>query len=387
MGLRVKKSTGIIVLVLVVALVGFAGLVQYRANQKAALESGEREATVLNVKVIVASEDTIAERVSFVGSIEADETVPIYPKLGDLTIERISVNIGDEVKEGQTLARLDRSLMSTNLEQARQGVGTAQANVRQADSTFETRKRDYERYKSLVTEGVVSRQEFDQVENQYKIAQEQRSAARFQLSDARAALSNVQINMGYHEIKAPVSGVIAERNADPGDKSSPDKAMFVISRQTRLKLTGTVPEAAFMTLQLKAPAVVTAEALPGKTFQASVSRIYPTLDAATRSGRVELGIDSQGILKPGLYAQGTIDMGAHRGLVLPREAVHQLRGSPNWRVFVLSGDHGVEIRPVELGLDLGSNVEILRGVSTEDKIIATRSDRLEEQNIRVEVVE
>lgn len=382
-----KKNTVMIVLVLAAALAGFYMLVNYRAEQKANLESAERAATVINVRIVSPQEEAVQSRVSFVGNIEAEETVPIYPKLKDLTITKVLVNVGDTVKSGQVLATLDDSLMSTNLQQSRQAVATAEANVRQAESTYRTNKSDYDRYQSLVKDGVVSRQEFERVENLYRIAGEQRKAAQFALADAKAALSGVQINMGYHSVTASASGVIAERNADPGDKSDPDSAMFVVSRQERLKLTGNVPESSFMTLQLGAPATVTAEALPGQSFKATVTRIYPTVDVATRSGKVELGIDSRGVLKPGLYAQGTIEMGEHKGIVLPREVVHQLRGSPNWRVFLLGEGGSVVIRPVTLGVDLGSNVEILEGVSLGDEVIATRSDRLEEQNVRVEVVE
>ena len=382
-----KKNTVIILLVLVLSLAGFYMLVNHRAEQKANLEGAERAATVLNVKVISPHEETVHERVSFVGNIEAEETVPIYPKLKDLTITKVLVNVGDAVKSGQTLATLDNSLLSTNLQQAQQAVATAEAGVRQAESTFRTNKSDYDRYQSLVKDGVVSRQEFEKVENQYRISEEQRRSAQFALTDAKAALSNVQINMGYHNLVAPAGGVIAERNVDPGDKSNPDNPMFVISRQEKLKLTGSVPENAFMSLQLGAPATVTSEALPGQTFKATVTRIYPTIDVATRSGKVELGIDSRGVLKPGLYAQGLIEMGEHKGIVLPREVVRQLRGSPNWRVFLLGEGGTVLIRPVTLGMDLGSNVEILEGVSLGDKVIATQSDRLEEQNVRVEVVD
>ncbi|MDL2264664.1 efflux RND transporter periplasmic adaptor subunit, partial [Synergistaceae bacterium OttesenSCG-928-I11] len=272
------KKTIIIVAVLAAALAGFYWLTHYRAAQKAALESAPQEATVIKVRVISPTEEIIHEKVSFVGNVEAEETVPVYPKLKDLTITAINVNVGDRVKEGDVLARLDNSLMSTNLQQARQGVATAEANVRQAESTFQTQKRDYDRYKSLVADGVVSKQEFDRIENQYRIAEEQRRTAQFALADAKAALSNVQINMGYHSVVAPASGIISERNADPGDKSNPDAAMFVVSRQDRLKLTGSVPENAFMKLALGAPATVVAEALPGETFKASVTRIYPTID-------------------------------------------------------------------------------------------------------------
>jgi Cu(I)/Ag(I) efflux system membrane fusion protein len=184
-----------------------------------------------------------------------------------------------------------------------------------------------------------------------------------------------------------VSGVVSERGADPGDKSDSDSAMFVISRQDRLKLTGAIPENAFMKLAPGAPATVEVRALPGQTFKASVTRVHPTIDVATRSGRIELGIDARGVLKPGLYAQGTIETGEHDGIVLPREVVRQLRGSPDWRVFLLRDDGTVEARQVTLGIDLGSRVEIAEGVGTDDRVIATQSDKLEEQNVRVEVTD
>lgn len=380
------NGSSMIFFALIVALLAFIGLIFHRAVQKANLENGSVVAAVINVRVVHAAEAAIREEVSFVGSIEAEETVPVYPKLGDLTIEKIVVNVGDYVKKGQLLAQLDSSLMVTNLRQVKQILGTAEAGLRQADSTYQMCKKDFERYRDLVGDGVVSRQEFDRVENQYRIAEEARSAARFQLEESRAALSNVQINIGYHNLVATASGVISARNADPGDKSDSGAPMFVISRVEHLKLAGAVPESAFMDLRVGAQAIVTAEALPGRSFEASVSRIYPTLDADTRSGRVELAINSNGILKPGLYARGTIKMGEHTGLLLPRETMRQLRGSPHWQIFVVSGDHGVEARTVKLGVDLGSTVEILEGVSREDRVIATQSERFQEQNIQIEVL-
>jgi RND family efflux transporter MFP subunit len=374
-------------MILAASLAVFYGLVRYRFSQKARLESQIPEVSAVNVRVIKATEETIREHVSFVGNIEAIETVPVYPKLSNLTVTNVNVYVGDRVKKGQILATLDDSLMTTNLQQAKQVVGAAEANFRQSESTSDTRRKDYERYKSLVDEGVISRQEFDQAENQFRVAQEQALSARHLLAEARAALSNARISMGYHNVVAPVGGIISERNVDPGDKSNSDNVMFVLSRQDGLKLTGMVSESAFMTLKTGAPATVTAEALPGQAFEASVTRVYPTVDASTRSGRVELGIDSGGALKPGLYAQGEIEIGRHVGKVLPREAIRPLNGTPDWRVFLISGDHGVEARSVKLGMDRGNRVEILEGISLEDKIIVTQSDRLNERGVRVKVVD
>jgi len=130
---------------------------------------------------------------------------------------------------------------------------------------------------------------------------------------------------------------------------------------------------------------VTIDAFPGVSFDGNVSRLSPTLDASTRTANLEVWIPSKGILKPGMFARVEVVVGKHDGIALPKEAVKQLAGTGEWYCFIVGPDKKAKQIFVKRGIETGNLVEIIEGVSAEDRVISPVVRALGE-GVPVEVV-
>ena len=368
--MKIKRRQIIYALVLV-AMVGgymwYTGRPEANNEQKApSVESG----AAIKVSVIQPVPMTFEDVAGFVGSVEPEEKAKVISKVGSsVTALEVYVDVGDQVKKGQLLAELDPSLNQRQIEEARAAVAQAKAAVAQAKSRLQTAERDYARYKGLFEEEVISRQEMDQVENQYEIEKAGLDLAREQIRQAEARLRQLQTVREYHNVVSPVEGVIAERFFDPGETIAAGGELFIISKQERVKIKGTVTESVYPKIRLGQKATVKVDALGDYSKDASVSRISPVLDEKTRSAVVEVLLESGGMLKPGMFARVDLALGEHEGLGIEREALKQLPGTAEWYCFVVS-DGKARQRFVKIGATSGNMVEITEGLEEGEQIIS-----------------
>jgi len=368
--MKIKRRQIIYALVLV-AMVGgymwYTGRPEANNEQKApSVESG----AAIKVSVIQPVPMTFEDVAGFVGSVEPEEKAKVISKVGSsVTALEVYVDVGDQVKKGQLLAELDPSLNQRQIEEARAAVAQAKAAVAQAKSRLQTAERDYARYKGLFEEEVISRQEMDQVENQYEVEKAGLDLAREQIRQAEARLRQLQTVREYHNVVSPVEGVIAERFFDPGETIAAGGELFIISKQERVKIKGTVTESVYPKIRLGQKATVKVDALGDYSKDASVSRISPVLDEKTRSAVVEVLLESGGMLKPGMFARVDLALGEHEGLGIEREALKQLPGTAEWYCFVVS-DGKARQRFVKIGATSGNMVEITEGLEEGEQIIS-----------------
>jgi len=356
-------------LVLVVFIAVFGGLIVYRGYQQNIRQQEVVEAEIPKVELIDPILYRFIDSLSFTAEIEPENKAAVICKVPGRTVLKVYVDEGDRVRQGDTLAELDDSLV-------RQDIARVKAVLSSAEIQYRTLRSDYERMKVLLGEEVISQQQFDHAEAEYH-------SASSQIREAKASLEQLEIMLGYHIITAPVSGIISDRSIDPGDTALSQPPLFLIYQQERVKVKGSVPERAFFLLKEGQVARITLDALPGEIFTAGVSRLSPTIDPVTRTGEVEVNLPSEGILKPGAFARVTIETGSHEGLALPRDVVRPLPGTGEFQYFVLSGDKAVQ-RIARTGNEENNLVEIPEGLSSEDMVIATISDKLKD-GVKVEV--
>ncbi|NLK19592.1 MAG: efflux RND transporter periplasmic adaptor subunit, partial [Synergistaceae bacterium] len=249
----------------------FGGLIVYRWHQRVAAEGVIPDLEVIPVEAVYLETVSFGDRISFSGNIEPEEQAAVVCKVPGKTVLKVLVAEGDRVKEGDPLAVVDDSLL-------RQQILQAEAALGRASSYSSTVAADFERISALYGEEVVSRRQFDHAQGEARIA------AR-QVQEARAALNQLKIMSGYHTITAPVSGTVLSRLVDPGDTSSQAPA-FIIGSGDRVKVSGSVPERLFVTVKAGQKTQISVDALPGRIFEGAVSRVHPSLDPATRTGKV-----------------------------------------------------------------------------------------------------
>lgn len=366
--MKIKTIVIAVVALAVVAIVGTRLFNENKTNDQGGVVKPIESIKVSVVKPTVMQFEDI---VTFVGGVEPKEAAIVASKVtSNVTVLDVFVDIGDQVKQGQLLARLDDSLTRRQIEEARAAVAAAKASISQAKSQLQTTEKDYVRYKNLYQEQVISRQQLDQIEGQYEVDKAKLDQSQRQLEQAEAQLRQLQVMMSYHDIVSPVNGVIAERNIDPGDTVGAGSSCFVVSRQETVKIKGTITESDYPKVRLGQLAHVTIDAFPGVSFEGSVSRLSPTLDASTRTANLEVWIPSKGILKPGMFARVEVVVGKHDGIALPREAVKQLAGTGEWYCFIVGSDGKAKQVFVKRGIESGNLVEIVEGVAESDSVIS-----------------
>jgi membrane fusion protein (multidrug efflux system) len=340
--------------VMVAIVAAFAGLILFREHQQSRIKSAPSEEDLARVETVHLREMDLAEVVEFTADIEPEEQSAVVPKVPGRTVLEVFVREGDRVKKDQPLASLDRSLVLRQLEEAR--------------TFYETAAADYERYQSLYKEEVISRQAAD--------------AARARYTQAKSAYEQAKIMGGYHIITAPAEGIVARRFIDPGD-TAPQGPVFLIFRQDNVKAVGAVPERLFPAIARGDKVALLVDALPGREFTAAVSNTSPVIDQATRTGKVEVTLPSEGVILPGMFARARITSGVKRVLALPREAVLRLTGTGETICYVAEGGRAV-LRVISTGIEQEGFVEITGGLNPDEEVITTRAGTVRD-GTRIEV--
>jgi len=340
--------------VLAVIVAVFAGLILFRGHQQKQLKSAPVEEEIPRVETVHLQEMDLAEVVEFTATVEPEEQSAVVPKVPGRTVLEVFVDEGDRVKKGQPLASLDASLIRRQLEEAR--------------AFYETAAADYERLRSLYEEEVVSRQAVDQ--------------ARARYAQAKSAFEQAGIMSGYHTITATAEGIVAKRFIDPGD-TAPQGPAFLIFRQDNVKAVGAVPEKSFTGIRLGAKVTLLVDAVPGREFEAEVTNLSPVIDPATRTGKVEVSLPSEGVILPGMFVRARMIPGERRVMALPREAVSRLAGTGETVCYVAEEGRAV-LRVIGTGIEHEGYVEVTEGLTPGDEVIVTRAGAVRD-GTRIEV--
>lgn len=259
-------------------------------------------------------------------------------------ITKINVEIGDFVKEGQVLAEIDK------------------AQLLQAQLQLQNQEVELQRLKSLYEEGGLSQSDYDAIQLQYNVLKTQ--------------VDNLVENT---TLRSPITGVVSARNYDVGDMYAMSMPIFTVEQIVPVKLLIGVSETDYSKVKKGDSVTVTADAIPGKTFYGKVSRIYPTVDPATRTFTVEVKIDNAyKTLRPGMFARATVNFGSNNNVVIPDVAVVKQQGSGERFVYVLNEDNTVTYRKVVLGRRLGAEYEVLEGLQDGDKVVIGGQIRLKD---------
>ncbi len=301
------------------------------------------------VTVDVAHRMEVAHTKEYTANVEADNINNIAPASPN-RIKTITVDVGDRVRRGQTLATLD----GANLDQVR-------INLEQIE-------REYNRAKRLLEIGSGTQQAVDQL--------------KAQLDAARSQYDNLRENT---VLTSPINGVVTARNYDPGDMTGQLPVLTVGQLAPVVKVLIAISENDMSLIRTGMPVSVTFDAFGDETFEGTVSRIYPTVDTSTRTFEVEIRIPNPSEkIKPGMFARVTIDLGHKSNVVVPDRAVVKQTGSGNKYVYVYHNGR-VSYNRVELGQRLDNSYELISGIEDGDTVVTSGQTRLA-HDIPVEII-
>jgi RND family efflux transporter MFP subunit len=303
------------------------------------------------------------------------------------------VDIGDRVKAGQLLAEIDAPEIQDQVRQARATLQQARAAVDQSAANYERAQADEQlarvtadRWTALLAKGVVSRQENDRYQSEYKSLAAATKAAEKALvmtkSNVEAAQANVarlETMEGYRQVKAPFDGVITLRNVDVGALvNSGNTLLFRIAQISTLRTYVNVPQSNASDVRPGQAARLSVPNLPGRTFAGTVARTASALDPGSRTLLVEVHVPNpQGVLLPGMYARVNLMNGrANAPLRIPSDALI-IRGEGTEVALVRDG-RTVHLQKIEVGRDYGDHIEVASGLEEGDTIIANPGDVVRE---------
>ncbi|MGA7402114.1 MAG: efflux RND transporter periplasmic adaptor subunit [Candidatus Sulfotelmatobacter sp.] len=356
---------GIALLVLLAA--GGFTMLSRMSHERALANETERE-TVPTVAVVNPVSEKPDEDLILPGSLLAYEESPIYARTSGYLV-RWYKDIGSRVTKGELLARIDTPEVDQELNQSR-------AARQQIVAQMELAKITADRWQNLLKTDSVSAQEVDQNTSGYKQAQAN-------LAAADANVRRLEQLEGFKEVYAPFTGVLTRRNVDPGalinaGAQAAGRELFDIARVDPLRVYTSVPQAYAPFIKVGAKTFVTLQEFPGQKFVAIVARTAEAIDPATRTLLTEVDVPNKdGRLLPGSFGEVHFAVGnGVNKVTIPVNAMLFRAEGP--RVAVVGPDNKVQLRPINIGRDYGTTLEVLGGVSPTDQIVINPADSLED---------
>jgi RND family efflux transporter MFP subunit len=360
-------------LVLLVLASTFAAACGTDSSTASAQAAADAEVPVIDVAVVRVTAGTVESALDISGTLAPRSRVGLKPKLPG-RLDRILVDIGDRVSEGQVVATVDRGEVDAQVDAAVAAIGVAKAGIESAEASLANAISEHDRATTLFAAGALPRQRLEAAETARRAATAQRDLAKATLAQAEAAVRRAREVQRDTTLYSPVSGFIVERNYDPGAIPG-DRPVVVVADIRQLKLEAGVSEMEAGRLKTGMPALVSVQAKPGETFTGQVAAIVPEVDQRNRHFRIEVRVpNAEGVLLAGMYASARLVLAqADEALIVPREAVVARDGQR--MVLKVNGDTVAPVAVVE-GLSDGRVVQIVSGLAAGDQVLAAARRQL-----------
>lgn len=327
-------------------LIGCNKQTETSAESAAAVE----EERVEQVRTTVLQPREIERIISVSTNLQGYLTQNVAPSLTG-KIEHIYCEVGDRVRKGQDLVRMDQTQYKTTK------ISLANLEI------------EKNRVEQLLKSGSATQQQYDQILTQYNSSKEQ--------------LDFLQTNT---YVKAPFAGVISAKTYEDGELYS-GQPILVLTQIDKLKALVAIPEMYFPRFKEGMKLTLTSEIYPDQTFPATVEVVYPTIDASSHTFQVKIVIPNQkNLLRPGMYVTTTIGLGREKAIVAPYQSVEKLVGANDRYVFI--NDNGRAKRvAVTLGQRFDQDIELISPEITAGVEMVTTGQHKLVDGVKINVVE
>jgi len=376
--------------------------------------------TIPPEKLVKVERGSVAKSVVATGRIEPLSKVEIKSKASGI-IEYLYVNAGDTVREGQLLVELDKETLEAQLREARAFLNAAEsqlqemqsqgktlrANLEKARLEAETRDYDfmvaeYRRHQGLHSEGLISKSEFDAVEQKMRAAEVARNAllaavkvreaeleqnartintAGAQVAQAQAQHERAEENLKYASIRSPINGVVLSRELEVGDAvssilqlGSNATLIMTLGDVRELYVKGQVDETDIGLVKVGQTVRLTVDAYKNRTFQGQVFRIAPMGEEKDNVTRFEVRVSIQNdldLLRVNMSANAEIVLEEHKEvLVIPESTlIYNEKRETFVEIPDLATRTGRRQVPVKTGISNGARTELISGLGFGDQLI------------------
>src|SRR5438874_4256872 len=349
----------------IAVLLVISGIVP-RIQARTALRRETIQMAIPAVAVVQPKHSSPAQEIVLPANVQAFADAPIYARTNGY-LKHWYVDIGGRVKAGQLLAEIDTPEINQQLRQARADLATARANLDLSKITSD-------RYSDLLKTDSVSKQEADNAVGDY-------AAKQATVQSAQANVKRLEELQSFQKIYAPFSGVITARNTDvgalidSGSSGGPRSELFHIAQPDKLRVYVSVPEIYSQAAKPGLTADLMLKEFPGHPFEGKLVRTANAIDPTSRTLLVEIAVNNPtGQLLTGAYAEVHLKIPtAASAFILPVNTL--LFRSEGLRVATVGGDgQHVDLKPITLGHDFGSEVEVIAGLNGSENVIVNPPD-------------
>jgi RND family efflux transporter MFP subunit len=368
-----------IVAVLVAVAIAVAGIL-WRRHQESEVTNWTNEQAVAVVETITPQRGVTGQQIALPGDIEAWYEAPIYARVSGY-LKDWYFDFGAHVQKSQLLAEIDAPDLDAQLAAAKAKLNSAEAqvNVREAERNFA--ETTYKRWRES-PKGVVSEQETESKKAEFGSADARYKAAVAEANVNQSEVDRLTALEHFKRIRAPFDGIVTQRNTDvgalinAGSGTSNGPQLFRVADVHEMRVFVQVPQEMSANMRAGLTAEMTLPQYPDRTFKAVVSTTSESINKTSRTLLVQLhAANTDNLLQPGTFAQVRFNLADSPGtLRIPTSALIFRENGP--QVAILGPGDKVELRPIKLGRNLGTEFEVFAGLTASDAVINSPPDSL-----------
>lgn len=377
----IKKLTAIFLIFVMVVVASSCGKTEKTSS----------EVSATNVTITEVKKQTIEDVVTYTGEIKASEHTSVSAKVSG-TAKSIFFEVGEYVKEGDVLLQIDNTDYLTQYNQAYAAYTSAMSQsksaVAAAQLEYNNAKINHDNQKVLYDSGAISKLAYDTAVTRFENAKINLNAATEQagLSGAKASLDAAQNALDNTTLRAPISGYISSKNANPGQMVTPGVEVFSIKNTDSVDAQIYVTESIISKINFETKAIIEVNSAE-KTIEGVVTTASPTKNTQTGMYDVRITIEnSDASLKDGMFADITLTLSdSADALVVPSESVFEDEDGTKY-VYIAESDTAKKVK-VTLGITTDEFTEIVSGVKEGEKVIVSGKEYLSDKNNKIRIVE
>jgi len=369
-----------------VALVVAAGIavagILWRRHQESEVAKWTAELAIPTVATVTPKQGVAGQQISLPGDIEAWYEAPIYARVSGY-LKDWYFDFGAHVKKGELLAEIDAPDLDAQLAAAQAKLNSAQAQVKVREAERNFAETTYTRWHES-PKGVVSEQETESKKAEFGSADARYKAAIAEANVNQSEVDRLTALEHFKRIRAPFDGIVTQRNTDIGALINAGSGvgggtgpqLFRVADVSQMRVFVQVPQEQSADIHKGLTAEMTLPQYPDKTFKAEVATTSEAINKAARTLLVELhAANADNLLQPGTFAQVRFNLANNPGtLRIPTSALIFRENGP--QLALLGAGNKVEIKPIKLGRNLGTEFEVLSGLTKSDKVIDSPPDSL-----------
>jgi|GEM_PF-645502 len=359
-------------------LTGSLGWYLYEASVASTeTEPKAKEAEIVAVEAVAVRRQLVEEHIELVGSLEPRAEVVIRSRV-DGYLNRLPYDLGDRVEADDVVVELDNEDTQELVARAEAAQKVAEAQLVAQQAREQQAAREVKRLEKLSKSGVSTEQEMDEAVAVWDVARAELKLEEARVNQARSDLERARITLEELTIETPLSGYVAERNAEVGDLARAEDVLLRIVDLNTVRTEAAVVERDYEKVRVGQAARIEVDTYEDQGFFGTVVRKAPVLDPDTRTGRIYIEVENRKLkLKPGMHARVSIVASSHDAMVVPLSAI--LERDDREFVFAVDPASGTARRQfIRTGIRTLDAVEVLGGVASDAQVVTIGSRMIAE---------